>query len=451
MFKRLMIGLFALSLAAIWISEANAVTRSIRRRSVGFTVQFQSEVDRTGEYFGVGIFGLPAENIGCGCGEVRGNLYCPEDDTPEALLACKAATGDSAALVVALDPDAIPASFSKEDFNFFLLDFGQRQELLFFESNFTPGSFNTISLPAGTRKKPGWHVITDTNFSLRDYVGTWDTAEGKFIPAEGYGTNGEENIQNVSLDSYYDKNISNLEEKTICALWHHDQIKGDTLHGNYYGVAAFKTHHYDESSNTMEVEILNAYDVCGGLLYNDPDAGEAETEYECNVAKDVVFAPAPFTCNDSTILEKGTFPEAGAEINCHWDENLSKYKCIATGEVQLDQSTGEQLCEEKFGTPYFGTFIPINNGCGDYAFTGYVDYLGDCNPNPQGNGDNTCTPINIPELTDTIKCGDFLDNQGDPFAQYGCVSILRNQLPDCFGCGQLPWQVGESVSCDDCD
>ena len=99
-----------------------------------------------------------------------------------------------------------------------------------------------IDLPAGTKKnRAGWHFIDDPNFDLEKYRGTWNSALGKFIPADGYGINGEEYLQGVPLDSKYGNQLSAIDGKVICAFWHHDQVQwqGDSLQGTYYGISAF--------------------------------------------------------------------------------------------------------------------------------------------------------------------------------------------------------------------
>ncbi|MBW1790460.1 MAG: hypothetical protein JRK53_28275, partial [Deltaproteobacteria bacterium] len=185
MFKRLMIGLFALSLAAIWVSEANAYS-SRRRRSVGVTVIG----GQGGDTFVTGVFGLPADEGG-NCGEVRGELYCAENGSDEARQDCNIATGDSAALVVVLDKDAIsagipPNHFTEEEVNFYIKAFGQREQLRGFATRaFSPDpAVFIIDLPAGKNSKTaGWHLITDLSTwnegdsltddeALRRFVGT---------------------------------------------------------------------------------------------------------------------------------------------------------------------------------------------------------------------------------------------------------------------------------------
>ena len=67
MFKRLILGLLAVSLLAIWTSEVHAWAWPTNRRSVGITVTFGSDADLTPqpgsdpETFTARIFGLPAD------------------------------------------------------------------------------------------------------------------------------------------------------------------------------------------------------------------------------------------------------------------------------------------------------------------------------------------------------------------------------------------------------
>lgn len=446
MYKKLMIGLFALSLAVIWISEANAYP-SRRARSVGVSFEYSSSVSHNGHYFATGIYGLEAAECDDGstrCGEIRGTLYCAEEDNYAAKSACYAKSGVDRALVAVLDPDAIPGDWPKYYYNFDEKDFGQRLELFHFDDKGPPTDPNFIAyLPAGTKKnRAGWHFIDDPDFDLENYRGTWDSALGKFIPEEGYGINGEQYLQGVPLDSKYGAGLgAAIDGKVICAFWHHDQIKwqGDSLHGTYYGISAFYAS-YNSENNTVEARMMDAKEVCGGQLYNDVNAGVAESEYQCLDKEDVVFAPAPYTSGDTT-LEVNAFPEVVETITC--DPVEEGFNCWGVAEIDLNSVKGQELCEKHFTGSFFVDFVPINNECGK-AFQGYVIYYGVCDPSSE-----TCPEIVFEEVSDNVYCSEEVVEGDSKFLLYECDNPAG--LPaDCVGLGQSPWAVGEALTCPPC-
>ena len=265
MFKRLMIGLMAVGLVTIFIAEVAHARGSRLRRSVEVIVVGESA--NSGHTFLTGIFGLPADENGS-CGHVRGEVYCAQGLDPEDILACDISTGDSAALVVVLDKDALapaipPNNFTEYEVNFDIKDFGQREQLReFLERAYSSDSSSfIIDLPVGKNiNKAGWHLITDISgwndggsisddAALRKYVGEWDGL-GKFIPADGFGINGEKelNRDDVIVEPLWGDEFDDIVGKTICAAVHHDEVKGDNLKGNYLGLAAFKVRSISDSN-----------------------------------------------------------------------------------------------------------------------------------------------------------------------------------------------------------
>ena len=452
MFKRLMIGLVAVGVVVIFIAEAANATPSRRRRSVGVSFEFPSNTDLTGHYYATGVYGLEAKDCEADstrCGEIRGTLYCAEADNYAAKSACYAESGVDRALVAVLDPNAIPDFFTPEDHNFPYKAQGQRLELYYFDQNGPPGDTNhVIDIPAAKkRNRAGWHFIADPGFDLESYRGTWDGGLGNFIPADGYGINGEQNLEGVPLVSKYGADLASIDGKVICAVWHHDQVKwqGDSLKGNYYGLGAFFAS-YDEVSNTVTARLMDAKEVCGGQLYNDVNAGVAESDdsYQCQTTEDVVFAPAPYYTSGGITLEVDAFPEVVETITC--DPVGDGYNCWGVAEINLDPVTGQDLCEKHFKDDYpdisFVDFFPINNEC-DEAFYGYVEYYGTCNPeNP------ICTPTTLLEVTDKVYCSEeFVAGGGsDKFLLYDCSDTTADPA-DCVGLGQSPWAVGEALTC----
>ena len=467
MFKRLMIGLVAVGLAVILTAEAAHAYSVARRRSVGVTVTFGSDTDLTndGFNFAARVFGLPADDGGR-CGEVKGELYCGTGGFEAAIRACNIATGDSAAIVLALDKDTIapgslyfykdsgvPHYFTAEEVNFDVQGFGQRLELRYFASRATLNNPGIISLPIGDGlKTAGIHQIEDPNFLLRDYVGTWDATDGKFLPSDGYGINGENFISKVPVKPLWGTDLDPIVGKTVCAAVHHDQIKGDTLKGNYLGLAAFKV--LSRSESFIEVEIMDAFDVCGGLLYNETElvvgsAGECKP-----VVKDVVWAPAPYTSGG--VLDPDTFPEVKGLISCSLNvlneeypgaggkTEAFAYVCKGTAEVVLNtlNGIGQDLCDKLWpdDITYFTDFIPTNRGGGgDYAEWAFTLRV---------------TPdSNLPVSEQERICGDGEVEGVDytKLSRYGCLDLVRlktdnsNSLADdiftCYGCGQAPWGV----------
>jgi len=430
MFKRLMIGLFALSLAAIWLSEANAQNPR-RRRSVGVSVYGVNPGDKNATFV-TGVFGLPADG-GSDCGEVRGELYCAQSPDLNDILACDKATGDSAARVIAIDKDSItwdvpPNYFTKWELNFDIKDFGQREQLRGFETRArsTDPAVFTINLPTGaSKKKAGFYAITDLSRwnkcgtltddqALRRFVGSWNAEQGKFIPDKGFGINGEEYLKKVpGIEPLWGTDLDDLEGETICAAVHFDQIKGDTLHGKYLGLVAFKV--LSRTDQLLKIEVLDADDVCGLPLYIG-EATEAMAGGECLVADAtvepaVVFAPA-FSDGDLVVGE-GKFPAVQGTLS-----DCSGGECKGTVEVLLDSYAGQRLCDEKFGPGrFFVDFIPINRGgdgvYADYAFTGKVESPGHsgledtviCGEGVEGGSQYTCVPFSGPIPTCPENCG----------------------------------------------
>jgi len=461
MFKRLMIGLVAVGVVAIFIAETANATVSRRRRSVGVYFEYTIETgpSHDGHYFTTGVYGPPAqEGTDCstGCGQVWGELYCApppiEGDTTGAnITACEAATGGSAALVAVLDPDALPDFFTPDDYNFGVKAFGQRLELSYFVAN----EGDTISLPAGNKKNDaGFFFIADPEFSLRDFVGTvvgWDADLEKFIPTDGYGINGEQFLQDVPLEGKYGDGLGIIDGKLICAVWRHDQVKwqGDSLKGNQYGLAAFYAT-YNAVDKTVEARIMDVYDVCGGLLYNDVEAGVADADqntYECGVVEEVVFAPAPYEEGGIT-LEEDAFREKVGTITCN--DTAYPYSCRGSAEVELNPTYGQNLCDKHYDDSTYVDFIPIDNECGTYAFTGYARYYGNCEPGAPG-----CNPLSNSFVNDEVICSEDPTGQGDGsiFLQYECLGLETFtppiEFPTCVGLGQAPWKVGEAISCPD--
>ena len=452
MFKRLMIGLIALSLAVIWVSEA-AATYWVGRRSAVVTVTYESAVDQTGSVtvpFTTGIFGLPPDADG-NCGEVRGELYCAQNDSTAAIAACEAATGDSSALVAVLDPDALPNSWPQEYYNFDYKEFGQRLELARFLElgpSMYPNTVKTIKLPAGTKKAVGWHFIKDVTMwqngdsltvseALKRYTGNrWDSTLGKYIPEDNFGVNGEDYLMNIPLEFYYGADLSKLEGKTVLAAWRHDQVKwqGDSLKGNYYGLAAFKVLSYIETSNEVEVEVMSVREVNGRILYNNPLSGTTASgsdEFPCLESEAVVFAPYPY--NSTVFVDAFYANTATAEVTCTGDVT-SGYACQGSVEVVLNRDTGQELCEAKnpdVDGVYFVDLIPINRSPDKNAFMGTIESI-------PGN----------PDLLE-LKCKEGSVDGGSSnvkFSRYDCMPLISDEeIPDCAGFAQKPWAVNEIV------
>ncbi|BBO75868.1 hypothetical protein DSCW_32850 [Desulfosarcina widdelii] len=460
MFKRLMMSILALSMVAIWVSEATART-TIYRRSVGVNATFKSQTNNyTGSKFTARIFGLPADEGGK-CGDIWGTLYCGEGDNSEAgKLACDKADGYSAALVVALDKDAIAPNspylddgvvgyFTFEDVNFNEKDINQRLELKAFREWAAEDDPVIISLPIGdVSEQAGFHVITDEAFNedseLREYVGDWNNALGKFLP-----TVSEKEISKINLDPLWGVGLDPLVGKTICATVHHDEIKGDSLKGNYLGLAAFRV--LQRSGSWADVEVLSAYDVCGRLLYNETEPA-VTGQGQCHVAEDaIVWAPAPYYEGNTLTSDVNTFPEVTGTLNCYNNPTFAQdgfpYECTGTAEVVLNDTDGQKLCNDRYGfdengdpNAWFADFIPKDRGgndvYADYAFTFRIEP-------PTGVPD-------IPELNEELICGDIVVElpDGITLSEYGCTNIdpddggqidLSFDRFTCFGCGQAPW------------
>ncbi len=437
MFKKFMIAMVAIGLISIFLAEAASAVTVRRRRSVGVT--FYSDNPGT---FVTSVFGFPAGD-GYNCGDILGELYCATNDTEAARLACDIATGDSAARVLVLDKDAIrdgvpPNFFTKDEINFYIKDRGQREQLKGFAtraSSADPAVF-VISLPTGKKNNAGFHALTDEslvewkdcgegctlsdNDALRRFVGTWDSAAGKFIPDDGFGINGEEFIHKVpGVEPLFGPDLDELVGETICAAVKHSQVKGNPLKGPYLGLAAFKV--LSRSGSLVKVEVLDADDVCGLPLYiKTPLVGEggAGGEGQCLVSDAdvaptaIVFAPA-FPDGELRAGE-GKFPAVPGTLE--WDGTQWKQ----TVEITLDDAVGQALCEEVYsGNPdvTFVDFIPVNRGSGDYADYAFIGLT--------ESDDN-------PDVADLKKCKE--GEEGG--SRYNCEEDYDGVIPTCsFNCG----------------
>jgi hypothetical protein len=437
-----MIGLVAVGLVTIFIAEtANAAYPSRLRRSV--EVIIVGESDDAGKTFLTGVFGLPADEAGY-CGHVRGEVYCAANGTEEAKLACEIGSGDSAALVVVLDKDALapgipPNNFTEYEVNFDIKEFGQREQLREFLARAYSSDSNLfiIDLPVGKNiNKAGWHMITDISgwneggtisddAALRKYVGYWDDGLGKFVTADGFGNNGEEelNRDDVVVEPIWGDDFDDIVGKTVCATVHHDEVKGDNLKGNYLGLVAFKLRSISASGKYAEIEILDADNVCGLPLYNNIEE-TVEVDNPCKMAEGEVFAPGGV---DGAIVEgEGTFDVKEGTITCSGD------LCTGTAEVKLDSDEGQALCNYLFpgaGTVFY-KFVPITRGpadstYGDYSFTGRIESTDD------------------PTLNDKVICREG-GAEGVGFSRYICVPIENvldpdgnpTTIPECKECVQ---------------
>ena len=440
MFKRLMIGLMAVGLVTIFIAEVAHARGSRLRRSVEVIVVGESA--NSGHTFLTGIFGLPADENGS-CGHVRGEVYCAADDSPEAGLACDISTGDSAALVVVLDKDALapaipPNNFTEYEVNFDIKDFGQREQLReFLERAYSSDSSSfIIDLPVGKNiNKAGWHLITDISgwnegdtisddAALRKYVGDWDPLLGKFIPWDGFGINGEQelNRDDVVVESLWGDDFDYIVGKTVCAAVHHDQVKGDNLKGNYLGLAAFKVRSISPSGKYLEIEILDADAVCGLPLYNNILETVAGGDNTCQMYEGEVFAPA--SVDGSFLKNQGTFPVQKGTIT--YSDGLY----TGTVEVKLKYAEGQALCNYLVPGTHFHKFIPINRGPSDsgstyenYSFTGRIESADDS------------------ALNDKVICREG-GAEGEGFSRYICVPVGNvldpyenpTTIPECKEC-----------------
>ena len=450
MFKRLAIVLVVVGLVSIFIAEsANAIAIRLRR-SVGVTL-----ISDNPGTFVTSIFGFPGDedDEGYKCGEVLGELYCASNGTEEARLACDIATGDSAARVLVLDKEAIrdgvpPNFFTKDEVNFFIKDRGQREQLKGFETRArsTDPAVYVISLPTGKKNNAGFHALTDESLAewkdcgegctlsdsdaLRRFVGTWDSTEGKFIPDDGFGINGEEFIHKVpGVEPLFGPGLDVIVGETICAVVKHSQVKGNTLKGPYLGLAALKV--LSRSGSLVEVEVLDADDVCGLPLYiKTPSVVDAvpEGEGQCLVSDAtvaptaIVFAPG---FPDGELREgEGKFPAVAGELE--WDGDQYKQ----TVEIKLDDTVGQALCEklyqkEDYPDVTFVDFIPVNRGSGlyaDYAFIGLTE------------SENT-------DVADLKKCKEGVEGG----SRFNCEEDYEYEIPTCsFNCGNnFPGNSGD--------
>jgi hypothetical protein len=445
MFKRLAIAFVVVGLVTIFIAEA-ANARAIRlRRSVGVTLYSNSPGT-----FVTSIFGFPGDDS-YQCGEVLGELYCAKDGTEEARLACDIATGDSAARVLVLDKEAIrdgvpPNYFTKDEINFYIKDRGQREQLKGFETragSADPAVF-VISLPTGKKNNAGFHALTDEsladwkdcdegicsdNEALRRFIGEWDSAAGKFIPDDGFGINGEKFIHKVpGVEPLFGPDLDGLVGGTICAVVKHSQVKGNALKGPYLGLAAFKV--LSRSGSLLEVEVLDADDVCGLPLYIKTPlvgAGGAGGEGQCLVSDaatdvDTAFVFAPAFPDGELRAGEGKFPAVPGTLE--WDGTQWKQ----TVEITLDATVGQALCEEAYpGNPdvTFVDFIPVNRGSGD--FEGYA-FIG-------------LTESENEDVADLKKCKEGVEGG----SRYNCEEDYMDEIPTCsFNCGNnFPVDIGD--------
>ncbi|MCP4625970.1 MAG: VWA domain-containing protein [bacterium] len=384
MLKRLMIGLVAVGLVAIFIAETANARTIRRRRSVEVSHQSYNLGD-LGASFVTGVFGLPDD-----C-KVKGRLYCAASTEPADHLECAKTTGDSAARVMVIDKDSIKANvppnyFPPEEVNLDIKDFGQREQLRGFERRAlsTDPAVFIITLPTGkSKKKAGFHAITDLSkwneggtlsedAALRRFVGTWDALQGKYIPDDGFGINGKKYIHKVpGIEPIWGEDFDSLVGETICGVVKHAQVKGNPVHGKYLGLVGLKI--LSRSGSSVEVEVLDADDVCGLPLYIERST-VVESSGSCFVEPVAeVFAPAP---SDGIVVPgEGTFEAArGYLTDCS-----SGVYCKGSIEVFLKDSVGQELCDQ-YGPPGsdFHDFIPIDRdpgGSGAYAGNAYFGTL----------------------------------------------------------------------------
>jgi len=435
-----MIGLVAVGLVTIFIAESANARAIYYRRSVDVTVTG----DQAGDTFVTDIFGLPA-NGDVGCGLIKGDVYCLDNDA-ENDKACDMATGYSAALVLGADLDLIkpktkPYRWTDSDLNSDISDFGQRRQLRVMEElalSEDPDIF-TITLAAGeTDNKAGIHAISNdvvaywkessadsVDAALRRFVGDWKESYGEFIPDDGFGINSEQYLQGLpglGVTPITGSKLEKLEGHIVCWVVHSDQINGDDLHGKYRGTFAGKV--ISTTNSSVTIETLDSDDVCNLTLYNDINTvpGEVFENTGCTKYDDVeVFAPAP--CSGVTYVDDA-FPEKSGTISC------GDRVCKGTVELELDlenDANGDLLCPN--GT--FKKFIPKNLGVGDYADYAYIGVV---------TSDNTA-------LDELVICGDDVPGgaEGVEYMRYGCVPLEDvldpAVIPDCCSCvewGQEP-------------
>ena len=435
MLKKLMIGLLALSLTAIWVSEASALLAIRKRASTRVTVIG----GQGGDTFVTDLFGLPKGGDGLGCGQIKGDVYCLEANADAD--ACDKATGYSTALVLTTDTDFIkpktkPYRWTDYDLNADIADFGQRKQLRVMEqlsSSEDPDVF-TIKLPVGGDiNKAGIHALstalinywksvtgaTTVSDALRSYVGK-PNANGILIPDDGFGTNTDNYLQGLpegSVIPLYGNELQKLKDHVVCFVSNTANIGGEDLHGKYYGTWAAKVLAVAADNLSLTMEVMDSDEVCRLTLDNDYTATpEPENPTGCTKVPDqLVFAPAPcdyVPYND----DADAYPAQSGTIYC--DDVL----CKGTAEVELKNTIGQGFCPA--GTT-FKKFIPKDYGVGTYA--GYA-FIG------------TVDSATNPALKDLVICGETVPGggQGVEYSRYGCVplgDVLDPAvIPDCCGC-----------------
>jgi len=444
MFKRLMIGVFALSLAALWVSQSNAFTLNSKWRSVIISVIGGTD----GNEFTADIFGLP--DGGFGCGAIKGDVYCL-DALPLDPDACNKSSAYSSALVLVTDidwikPKTAPYYWTDAELNSDLVDFAQRRQLrvmarLAASSDST--EFIVNDLPQGTNlNKVGIHALSagvvafwktvntpvdSDSDALHKFVGTDPTDSGILTPESGFGIDNDNYLESGALPDtgiipIYGDTLAELEGQVVCFVSHKDDIRGDDLHGKYRGIFAGRVLETTRTSVTFEV--LDADAICKGPLYYDYMNPPPVTVVSgCTKSEDrYIYSPAP--CPDGNFAVDA-YDETLGTIHCDDDIGFCK------GEVELEPKTtvtkdifGVDLCT---GGSSLAKFIPKDlGGDSDFSHNAFIGVV--------KSADN-------PDLDTQAVCSNiYADINGTPevLQHYDCTPLEDTDpvvaIPDCCEC-----------------